>query len=44
MGVVYVVHAVDPSLAATLLVEVLVAVFVYKIVVGIVSKMFKGKD
>jgi hypothetical protein len=44
MGLVYVVHVVDPSLAATLLVEVLVAVFAYKIVVGIVSKLFKGKD
>lgn len=43
MGVFYVVHVIEPSLVATLLVEGLVAVFIYKIVVGIVSRLFKSK-
>lgn len=41
MGVFYVVHVIEANSAAVFLVEVLVAAFAYKVVVGIVKRLFK---
>jgi len=41
MGVFYVIHVIDPHSAIVFLSEVLIAAFAYKIVVGIVTRLFK---
>lgn len=42
MGVFYVIHVFDPHSAATVLVEVLFTVLIYKTLAALVSKLLKN--